>query len=84
MAFSQLSQLIAGGMSSSNNDNEEGQQMGQQMGLDSITLGQLKAMVGSAPKPKVRLKFLCELDLFELSLSLFCKPCCYHGTANLL
>lgn len=24
-------------------------------GLDSITLGQLKAMVGSAPKPKVRL-----------------------------
>ena len=26
----------------------------QQVGLDSITLGQLKAMVGSAPKPKVR------------------------------
>ena len=25
----------------------------QQVGLDSITLGQLKAMVGSAPKPKV-------------------------------
>jgi hypothetical protein len=24
----------------------------QQLGLDSITLGQLKAMVGSAPKPK--------------------------------
>lgn len=23
------------------------------LGLDSITLGQLKAMVGSAPKPKV-------------------------------
>ena len=27
----------------------------QQVGLDSITLGQLKAMVGSAPKPKVRI-----------------------------
>ena len=26
----------------------------QQNSLDSITLGQLKAMVGSAPKPKVR------------------------------
>lgn len=26
----------------------------QQDGQDSITLGQLKAMVGSAPKPKVR------------------------------
>ena len=25
----------------------------QQVGLDSITLGQLKAMVSSAPKPKV-------------------------------
>jgi hypothetical protein len=27
----------------------------QQNGLDSITLGQLKAMVGSVPKPKVKL-----------------------------
>ena len=27
----------------------------QGVNLDSITLGQLKAMVGSAPKPKVRI-----------------------------
>ena len=29
-----------------------------QIGLDSITLGQLKAMVGSAPKPKAGVAYL--------------------------
>lgn len=55
MAFSQLSQLISGGMSSNNHtegDDGPQQQQSGAMGLDSITLGQLKAMVGSAPKPK--------------------------------
>jgi hypothetical protein len=56
MAFSQLSQFMSGG---SNNqyttpteDGNPGGVLGQQLGLDSITLGQLRAMVGSAPKPK--------------------------------
>jgi hypothetical protein len=33
-------------------DGNPGGVLGQQLGLDSITLGQLRAMVGSAPKPK--------------------------------
>lgn len=33
---------------------QDGVASGQQVNLDSITLGQLRAMVGSAPKPKAR------------------------------
>ena len=36
------------------NVSQENPPPSQQGGLDSISLGQLKAMVGSAPKPKVR------------------------------
>ena len=37
----------------SNNQSQDNASAIHQAGLDSITLGQLKAMVGSAPKPKV-------------------------------
>lgn len=53
MAFSQFSQFMGGGPQHQREDDTP-QQGGPQLGLDSITLGQLKAMVGSAPKPKVR------------------------------
>lgn len=49
MVFPQLSSYL-GGTSS-----QESVTTSQSMGLDSITLGQLKAMVGSAPKPKAGL-----------------------------
>lgn len=47
MVFTQSS-LYAGG------DIQDGAIASQQLGLDSITLGQLKAMVNTAPKPKAR------------------------------
>jgi hypothetical protein len=55
MAFSQISQFMSGGGLQNGPPTEESgsQALGQQMGLDSITLGQLRAMVNSAPKPKV-------------------------------
>lgn len=54
MAFSQISQFMSGGGSQNAPTEDNGSQtLGQQMGLDSITLGQLRAMVNSAPKPKV-------------------------------
>ncbi len=46
MVFPQLSSYLGGSSS------QESVTTSQSMGLDSITLGQLKAMVGSAPKPK--------------------------------
>jgi hypothetical protein len=52
MAFSQLSQLMGREQPPRDDDAPQQQSGGQQLGLDSITLGQLKAMVGSAPKPK--------------------------------
>lgn len=47
MAFPQLPSYMTGSFQD-NNGSTSGQ-----VGLDSITLGQLKAMVGSVPKPKV-------------------------------
>lgn len=49
MVFPQLSSYLGAGSS------QESVTASQSMGLDSITLGQLKAMVGSAPKPKAGL-----------------------------
>lgn len=49
MVFPQLSSYLGGASS------QESVNASQSMGLDSITLGQLKAMVGSAPKPKAGL-----------------------------
>jgi hypothetical protein len=55
MSFSGISQFIGGGQPSPTDENGPAGTpvLGQQLGLDSITLGQLRAMVGSAPKPKV-------------------------------
>lgn len=55
MAFT-LPSYMTGGQSQGNGGQDgQNQNANQQMGLDSITLGQLRAMVGSAPKPKVSL-----------------------------
>jgi hypothetical protein len=56
LGFSQISQFMSGGSQNQPPPPPEengSQNLGQQMGLDSITLGQLRAMVNSAPKPKV-------------------------------
>lgn len=62
MVFPQLPSYV----SSQSQDNVN---TAQQIGLDSITLGQLKAMVGSAPKPKACLqhthKLRVSLNTFE-------------------
>jgi hypothetical protein len=47
MAFPQLPSFMSGQSQDNNETNSA-----QQTGLDSITLGQLKAMVVSVPKPK--------------------------------
>jgi len=52
MAFPQLPSYMNG---QSQESGQNGTNGNPQMGLDSITLGQLRAMVGSAPKPKARL-----------------------------
>lgn len=44
---------VNGGGQSQQQSGQNGNNVSQQMSLDSITLGQLRAMVGSAPKPKV-------------------------------
>lgn len=63
MAFSQIPNFFTGASPDTNGNNPN-----QSAGLDSITLGQLRSLVGSGPKPKVRLA-----STFSMYSSI---PCC--------